>query len=392
MAFINMVDWNPTSDDIYAWRYPETNLTTATQLLVSESQEAVFFSKGQIIGKFGPGKHTLSTENIPLLHKLYGIPFGGKNPFTAEVWFVNKTARLTIDWTSNGMRYLDPMYQQMLILAAGGRYGVTIKDAERFLVKLVGSLSQFTSHDLTDHFYGPLLTKTKSSILSYMKGNNLGIMDVSADLDGLSSFLHEPMAAFWEEYGVDLVGFYISSIDIDTSTKEGQDIAAALASRTAQSISGYTWQQQQSFEVANNALSGGGDMGMLGAVMMTGAMSNGGGGMGAGMMQTPQGQSLGQQMGGGYASQGQPQGFVKKDVFCSNCSKKFPNTSKFCPFCGDPAMLCPVCGADNDEHAKRCVTCGSPIAASGVITNCSRCNAPVTEGVAFCTNCGNKIS
>ena len=61
MAFIDMVEWKPQSNDIFAWRFPESNLSTATQLIVRESQEAVFFSKGQILGKFGPGKHKLTT-------------------------------------------------------------------------------------------------------------------------------------------------------------------------------------------------------------------------------------------------------------------------------------------------------------------------------------------
>ena len=93
MAIIDLVSWSPQENQaIYAWRYPETNLSTITQLIVQESQEAVLFSKGQIAGKFGPGKHTLNTENLPILRHLYGIPFGGKNPFTAEVWFVSKSS------------------------------------------------------------------------------------------------------------------------------------------------------------------------------------------------------------------------------------------------------------------------------------------------------------
>ena len=66
MKFIDVVEWQPQSNDIFAWRFPEENLSTAAQVIVRESQEAVFFSKGQILDKLGPGKHTLSTENLPL--------------------------------------------------------------------------------------------------------------------------------------------------------------------------------------------------------------------------------------------------------------------------------------------------------------------------------------
>ena len=85
MAIIDLVRWMPQgAETVYAYRFPETNLSTYTQLIVQESQEAILFSKGRIAGKFGHGKDTLNTENLPILRDLYGMPFGGKNPFTAE--------------------------------------------------------------------------------------------------------------------------------------------------------------------------------------------------------------------------------------------------------------------------------------------------------------------
>ena len=107
MAIVDLVRWSPQGNKtVYAYRFPETNLSTYTQLIVQESQEVVLFSKGQIVGKFNPGKHTLNTENLPILRNLFGIPFGGKNPFTAEVWFVNKTTPYNIDWQSIGSRLI----------------------------------------------------------------------------------------------------------------------------------------------------------------------------------------------------------------------------------------------------------------------------------------------
>lgn len=392
MALIDMVEWQPASNDIFAWKFPHDNLSTGTQLIVRESQEAVFFSKGQILGKFGPGKHTLTTENLPLLRNLFGIPFGGKNPFTAEVWFVNKAAPLTIDWKTTPMRFMDPDYGQMVPLTAQGRYGLKVQDAERFLVKLVGTLTEFTSVQLTDHFLGPLVAKTNSAIVSYMTTNRIGIMQIAAYLEQLSKFLESPLKEFWEEYGMELTGFYITSVDLDATTPDGKKIADAMADRSAQNIAGYTWQQKQSFGVANNALSAGGNVGVLGAVMMTGAMGNNG--MGAAMMQPPAGTG-GYQM-AGAGGMGGAQMNQRKEVFCANCAKKYPTTSKFCPFCGNPYNPCPVCGSDNLRTAKRCTTCGADLGASvgemaGAGPVCSRCGAPVQPGVKFCPNCGNKL-
>jgi len=392
MAFIDLVEWNDARNDIFAWKFGQNNnnnLSTFTQLIVRESQEAVLFSKGQILGKFAPGKHTLNTENLPLLRNFFGIPFGGKNPFTAEVWFVNKTAPLTIDWNTDTMRFRDPEYGEMVPLAAEGRYGLKVEDAERFLVQLVGTLTQFTAADLTNHFIGPLVSKTKSSIIAFMQANQVGITTISARLDDLSKFIQEPLKEFWETYGMLLTGYYITKVDLDTSTEDGKKIAAALSDRSAQNIAGYTWQQKQGFGVANNALSGGSDMGILGAAVMTGMLGGGGGaGIGQAMMQPPQ------QAGGIYPAGVNPAA-GRKEVFCAKCAKKYSTTSNFCPFCGNKYNPCPRCGSDNLEGSKRCVSCGTAIesAQQGGFGNvCSRCGQPAVPGVKFCPGCGNKLT
>jgi membrane protease subunit (stomatin/prohibitin family) len=396
MAFIDFVEWNDARNDIFAWKFGQNhnnNLSTFTQLVVRESQEAILFAKGQIIGKFGPGKHTLNTENLPLLRNLFGIPFGKKNPFTAEIWFVNKAAPLTINWRTDTMRYHDPDYGQMVPLAAAGRYGLKVEDAERFLVQLVGTLTQFTAAELTNHFLGELISKTKSVISSFMRNNGIGIMTVSEHLDDLQNFIGQPLKEFWETYGMLLTGFFITSVDIDTSTEDGQKIAAALSDRSAQNIAGYTWQQKQGFGIAGNALTGGGDMGILGAAAMTGMLGSGGGGMGQAMMQPPQ------FAGGGAAPIGGPIGGPtsgRKEVFCAKCAKKFPATSSFCPFCGHKYTPCPRCGSDNLENAKRCVSCGTALTPQGIPGGisgvaCSRCGQTVSPGVKFCPSCGNQV-
>ncbi len=394
MALIDVVEWNPQNNAEFAYRFPHSNLSTATQLIVRESQVAVFFSKGQIIQTFDvAGKYTLTTENIPLLRNLFGIPFGGKNPFTAEVWFVNKTAPLNIDWKTTTMRFLDPDYGQMVPLVASGRYGLKIKDAVTFLKTLVGSMESFTARELTDHFKGAMIARTNSSIMAYMNANGVGINTIAAHLQELSDFIRQPMAEFWEEYGFDLPGFYITSVDLDTSTPEGQKISEALSDRSAQGIAGYTWQQKQSFGVANNAVESGGSMGILGVAMMTGAFGGGNSGMGGAMMTPPATNQY--QVGGGQYGGGAPAPHARAEVFCSNCSKKFSTSSAFCPHCGNRYNPCPACGADNSPKATRCVTCGSVLGGGASQApdgnTCGKCHAQVTPGLKFCPQCGNKL-
>lgn len=398
MAFIDFVDWQPKSNDIFAWRYPADNLSTATQLVVRESQEALLFSKGKIIAKFGPGKHTLTSENIPLLRNLFGIPFGGRNPFTAEVWFTNKAAPLTIDWRTTSARIMDADYGVMVPIVAVGRYGLKVEDSERFLIKLVGTLNEFNSAQLTDHFMGPLITKTNSTIVSYMTANKIGIMQIAAYLEQLSRFMEAPLKEFWEDYGMALTGFYVTSIDLDTATADGKKIADAMSDRSAQSIAGYTWQQKEAFNVANKGISSNSQLGVLGAAVMTGVVGNAGFG---GAMMTPFNAMAGGALTGGLGAAvtngggGSSPLNAKKEVFCSNCGKKFSTNSKFCPYCGDVYNPCPYCGSDNMTGAARCVTCGASLTAGSVAGKggnvCNRCGVPLQAGVKFCPNCGAKL-
>jgi membrane protease subunit (stomatin/prohibitin family) len=413
MAIIDLVQWSPeASVNIYAWRYPHSNLSTYTQLLVHESQEAVLFSKGQVVGKFGPGKHTLSTENLPILRSLFGLPFGGKNPFTAEVWFVNKLQPFNNQWSINNLSIHDFDYNVMVPIAADGQYGLRIVDTEKFLIKIVGTKSGFTERDLTDQFMGEISTKTKSSILQYMQANHIGFKQISAYLDTISQNLELVMRPFWSELGLELTKFYVNSITIDDSTSEGAAIKRAITQQAEQAITGRTWQQEQMFGTVNNAVDGftnmassGGTGGLLGGLMainMMNGMNLGGGGGGAampvaqGMMNPSYNQPTfnGQQgapQQGAMPMNSAPQQGVKM-VYCSNCAKKYPSTSQFCPQCGDPYNPCPNCGTDNDINARRCISCGVHLNGGAAGATCPQCHAPLTPGSSFCSSCGTRVA
>jgi membrane protease subunit (stomatin/prohibitin family) len=397
MAIIDLVEWKPQgnirtnlrNETVFAYKYPATNLSTYTQLLVQESQEAILFSKGQIVGKFGPGKHTLNTENLPILRSLYGLPFGGKNPFTAEVWFVNKLQPYNIDWSIDRMDIHDVDYNAGIPLFAQGTYGLKIKDAERFLIKIVGAKESFDQHDLTEQFYGEFTTKTKSTIMQFMLQNRIGFKQISAHLDSISEHLRTTMLPFWENLGFELIKFYVTSIQIDSTTEAGQRVLEAISRQAAQSIGGYTWQQSQAFEVAKDAVDGmsNNNGGLLGAIVATNMM----GGMGGGVMQPQYSQPNFSSNNAGTAVGGNQQApALPKDVFCSNCSKKFSNNLKFCPFCGDEYCPCPKCGTDNDKNAKRCVSCGQSLLLN--LNSCPNCNTPLAPGSGFCGNCGKPVS
>lgn len=404
MALIDLASWKPSSDEfVFAYRYPETNLSTYTQLLVYESQEAYLFSKGKLMGKFGAGKHTLDTENLPILRSMFGIPFGGKNPFLAEIWLVNKLLPANLDWHINRMTVHDPDYNTQLPLTANGQYGLKIVDGERFLINMVGTKDVFTQSDMESQVRGEFTTKVKSAVMQFMITNHVGFKQISAYLDQISNFLRETIKPFYDVYGLELTKFYVSSIDIDDSSEDGRRVKDAIAQQSTMSITGHTWQQEQAFGMANNAVNkfsnglGGSGGGLLGGLMALNMMNNmQGGAIGSGMIQTHYNQpSFGGQQGqsAGQPTQMNAQQPNAKMVFCANCSKKHSTLEKFCPFCGHEYNPCPKCGSDNLKTAKRCISCGTPLSGAGAgMLDCPVCGAPIVAGAAFCSKCGTSLA
>ena len=162
MALIQIVEWDRRLDagEIFAWRYvdpknPEKSdaLGNWTQLVVGEAQEAILFRDGQALDLFGPGRYTLSTDNIPLLRRVMNIPTGGESPFKANVWFVNKSSVLDVKWgTQTPILLRDPEYKIALPVRAYGQFGLQIEDSRKFVLKLGVNRERLTREDLMGLF------------------------------------------------------------------------------------------------------------------------------------------------------------------------------------------------------------------------------------------------
>ena len=217
MAIVDRVKWDG-SPDVLAYKYPSTELSTWTQLIVNESQEAFLVRGGVYEGPFGAGRHTLSTENIPILRAVIGLPFGGESPFSAEVWFVNKLVNLDITWgTPDPIQLEDPKYHVMLPVRAFGQYGIEVIEPKRFLLKLVGTLPDFTAEKLSEYFRGVFITRIKTEIANSILTLGTSILEISTKLDVISNTLKISLNKELEEYGVRLKQFNIHSINVPES-------------------------------------------------------------------------------------------------------------------------------------------------------------------------------
>lgn len=154
-GFIDVIQYNGDPDDL-VWKFPYNNLSIGAQLIVNKSQEAIFVKGGAVCDVFGEGTHTLSSKNLPLLDKLINLPFGGRSPFVAEVWFVNKVTRRGLRFgTPTPIRVVDPRYaaaEMAIPVRAHGDYSIKITDSLLLLNEFVGTQHLFTTDDFVDKF------------------------------------------------------------------------------------------------------------------------------------------------------------------------------------------------------------------------------------------------
>lgn len=430
MAIAEVIKYNG-SPDVFAWKYPNEEIGTWTQLIVSESQEAVLFKDGKALDVFQSGHYTLETKNIPLLNKIINLPFGGRSPFKAEIWYINKVNNLDIKWgTASPIQLQDPKYSVFIPVRSFGQFGIKIENSKKFLVKLVGTLPIFDKNNIIKHFRGLYLTKVKDAISSYLICNQISIMEINVHLEELSAYMQENMYPVFEEYGISLINFYVNDISVPEDDTAVQKLKDALAKKAEMNIIGYNYQQERTFDTLEGAAKNSG----------TANIMNSGIGLGMGVSV---GSAVGNQFGNiaktldvnaqntkkcsfcgaimpdnkrfcpdcgndtEYATDKNDKNLIK----CSNCGYEYKSTMKFCPECGDKYNPCPKCHADMETDSLKCSVCGyeirlcshcgtalpdknarfCPECGKSLVKVCPSCNSQVEEAQKFCSECGTKL-
>lgn len=148
----------------FIWKHPCEDFNSTTQLIVHESQEAIFFMNGQALDLFGPGRFTLETQNIPIIRRFLNKPTDDKTPFHCEVYFINKTEQMAIKWgTDSKVQYVEPTYKFPISIGASGEMALSVEDSRKLLVKLVGTERVLEQPKLVAFFRAFLMTKVKCS-------------------------------------------------------------------------------------------------------------------------------------------------------------------------------------------------------------------------------------
>lgn len=406
MALIDVIEFDGSPDE-FVWKYPDDELGTWTQLVVHQTQEAVLFKDGRALDLFGPGRHTLSTSNIPLLGKLINLPFGGKSPFKAEVWFINKTYVLDMKWgTSSPVKLQDPKYNIIVPVRAYGQLGLKIEDSRKFLGKLIGTLGSFGREELSRYFRGLFMMNFNAILTSFFVHRRISVLEVNAYLAEIARHLQDNIAPALDEYGIRIVSLYVHSVNLPDQDPSIVRLRNALARKAEMDIVGYNYQQERTFDTLEGAAKNeGGGSAVMGAGLGLGVGVGIGGAFGGQFADLTQSMSTALRnkpcpkcrhvntddahycikCGCALSDSSDP---VRSEtpVHCNACGAPLPKGSKFCPKCGDRYHACPKCGADNPETAETCAKCGAAMPRP-----CPNCRKNVAAGNRFCPHCGIEL-
>lgn len=220
MKIIDVIKYEG-DNSTFIWKHPAEDFNMKSQLIVHESQEAVFMMNGQALDTFGPGRYTLDTENIPILGKLLQLGTGGESPFHCEVYFINKTVQMAVKWgTDSKVRYIDPASNLPLELGASGEMNLMVADSRKLLIKLVGTMNGIAWDNEGGNFtkslqasFRPLIsTAVKSNLTASIKALGINILEIDEHLSQLSQILKSYIVGGFEEYGLTIPNFYLTTV------------------------------------------------------------------------------------------------------------------------------------------------------------------------------------
>ena len=370
--FIEVIEWTDQNASTMVYRFPVQNneIKMGAELTVRESQVAIFVNEGEIADVFGPGRHLLYTQNMPILTKLKSWKFGFDSPFKAEVYFVNTKQFINQKWgTSNPIMMRDSEFG-VIRLRGYGIYSYRVSEPVVFLKELFGTSASYD----TSSIEGQLKKMVLSGLTDLFAESNIAALDLAMNYDELSEKGKEKMKQRFSTFGFEITSLYIENLSLP------EEVEKVLDRKTAMGVIGNMnqYQQYQAAEAIRDAAQNEG-----------GGLAGAGAGIGAG---AAIGSVMANALQGNHQQTNSPSAPKPEKMTCPHCQALINTSAKFCGECGETVQKqkvpCISCQAAINEDAKFCGECGAKQVTEKTCAKCGKVNAPNTK---FCGDCGDNL-
>ena len=343
--FIEVIEWLDDSSNTMLYRFPvrDQEIKNGAQLIVRESQAAVFVHEGQIGDVFGAGRYSVDGGNTPILSKLGAWKHGFNSPIKSEVYFVNTKQFTDLKWgTSNPVMMRDADFG-MVRLRAFGIYSMRVADPRELIKQIAGTNARFVTEDIE----GQLRRTMVSGFSDSLAESKIAALDLASNYDELGRFAREKLQSEFKSLGLELTKFVVENISLP------EEVEAAMDKRTSMGVIGDVNRYTQ-FQVAD--------------AMRDAAQNPGGGGA-----------ATGAGLGAGFAIGNAMAGAM------TDAMKQRGATVSETPAAAE--TKCFKCGAQMQAGSKFCSGCG----ASQAPAKCANCQHELKPGAKFCDECGTKV-
>ena len=366
IVFLEVIEWFDDTGKEIAHRIPESGsgeIKYGAQLIVRESQSAVFFYQGKAYDAVGAGRHTLTTLNVPIITKILSLPWGFTSPLRAEVYFTNMKVFPNLTWGTRDPVAFKDSRLGLIRLRAFGVFNIQVVQPTLFVNTIVGTGNTYTVSDIEEYLSSVIVSRFNDYL-----GDKLDtVFDLPGQYDAISEGLKKVLAEDFSRFGLMLSGLYINSITPPLEVQKAIDDKSRLGI----------------FDDVNKLL-------RMKAAMAIESASQNQGGAGAGL-----GMGLGFMMPAMFAESLKNTGMDMRDALkCPDCQNPIAEDAKFCPSCGHQLLIyqqCGKCGKNLPPHAKFCPSCGQRASKRPLPAKCAHCGTENLAGSIYCNQCGEKM-